>query len=599
MSSLITSNALSIDFVYSCYLKGMYLVNRRYQRKLVWTIEEKRAFIDSLMRRYSVPLLLFAKNTEDTNDACLEIIDGLQRLNAIISFMENEYGILDENGNEVFFDLQTLGTTKGQLDEGKIKQCEPTLDIEICRTFTQYPLPISELRADNQNIEEVFRRINSYGRKLSPQEIRQAGALGKFSDIVRMIASRIRGDVSSHDKLPLKYMSKISLSNSKLEYGINICDLFWTKQNIIPDYNIRISRDEELVASILTYILLGSEVNPSAKNLDLLYEYSPLDVDALSTIAEDSLNKLGFDKVMEYFIQTHDLLQSVLKLSNVDFRELIFGKNNSERMYRSYQVIFLAIYRKFIYSDLRKVNKTLLLQKLRNIGIVHLKGIKDSDWDGNYRHQKILAVEAIIAPAFSRQNAEDVARDNWTSQLENLLTKSQTEGTQYDFKMGLFELIDGSSFNENLIVKCVQRLTAMVNKGPNIKGYIIIGVSESGIDLYKSFYGTEPIKSKNTRFYVNGIQDEVKKYFAGDFDKYERQIKKAVNKARVDENIKVYILQHMRNVEYYGKTVIVLELEVTDGPVLYDDKLYVRKGSDLDEIKDYKTMMEINNRFKH
>ena len=31
------------------YKRHLILVNRKYQRKLVWTIEEKRAFIDTLL----------------------------------------------------------------------------------------------------------------------------------------------------------------------------------------------------------------------------------------------------------------------------------------------------------------------------------------------------------------------------------------------------------------------------------------------------------------------------------------------------------------------------------------------------------------------
>jgi uncharacterized protein with ParB-like and HNH nuclease domain len=38
----------SIQSLYGSYLKGTFLVNRRYQRKLVWTVEEKRSFIDSI-----------------------------------------------------------------------------------------------------------------------------------------------------------------------------------------------------------------------------------------------------------------------------------------------------------------------------------------------------------------------------------------------------------------------------------------------------------------------------------------------------------------------------------------------------------------------
>lgn len=61
MNDSINSTAPFVEAVYANYVRGKYIVNRRYQRKLVWTIEEKRAFIDSLIKRYSVPLILFAK----------------------------------------------------------------------------------------------------------------------------------------------------------------------------------------------------------------------------------------------------------------------------------------------------------------------------------------------------------------------------------------------------------------------------------------------------------------------------------------------------------------------------------------------------------
>ena len=48
----------SIQSLYGSYLKEMFLVNRRYQRKLVWTVEEKRSFINSIVNGYPVPLVL-------------------------------------------------------------------------------------------------------------------------------------------------------------------------------------------------------------------------------------------------------------------------------------------------------------------------------------------------------------------------------------------------------------------------------------------------------------------------------------------------------------------------------------------------------------
>lgn len=40
--------SLTIEKLYKYYKDEKLLVNRRYQRKLVWTVEEKEAFIDSI-----------------------------------------------------------------------------------------------------------------------------------------------------------------------------------------------------------------------------------------------------------------------------------------------------------------------------------------------------------------------------------------------------------------------------------------------------------------------------------------------------------------------------------------------------------------------
>ena len=53
----------SIQSIYSSFLEKKYLVNRRYQRKLVWTIDEKQSFIDSILNGYPIPLILLAELT--------------------------------------------------------------------------------------------------------------------------------------------------------------------------------------------------------------------------------------------------------------------------------------------------------------------------------------------------------------------------------------------------------------------------------------------------------------------------------------------------------------------------------------------------------
>ena len=84
------NNGKVVERSYEDYRNNQYLVNRRYQRKLVWELEEKQAFIDSLANGYPVPLFLFAKCVYKGQDRS-EIIDGMQRLNAVFSFIENDY----------------------------------------------------------------------------------------------------------------------------------------------------------------------------------------------------------------------------------------------------------------------------------------------------------------------------------------------------------------------------------------------------------------------------------------------------------------------------------------------------------------------------
>lgn len=81
----LTNRNESVERVYGFNAENRFLVNRRYQRKLVWSIDEKRAFVDSLRQGFPVPLILLADVQHDEEDR-FEIIDGMQRLNAIIAF---------------------------------------------------------------------------------------------------------------------------------------------------------------------------------------------------------------------------------------------------------------------------------------------------------------------------------------------------------------------------------------------------------------------------------------------------------------------------------------------------------------------------------
>ena len=586
----ISSSTISVQMAYENYLKEKYIVNRRYQRKLVWTLEEEAAFIDSLSKWYSVPLFLFASK-EEQGTVQYEIIDGMQRLNAIMSFIENEYPI-EINGTKGFFDLNTLASTKSLYDQGIIEQQTPILDRQVCINITNYPLPYSIINADTKSIEAIFRRINSFGKQLSNQEIRQAGAVGTFPDLVRIISSKIRNDISP-DLLALNKMKDISLSNKKLKYGIPMENTFWVRQKIVTIQNMRVSRDEELVAWLLGYMVLGNQVEPSSKALNALYQYDEDSNSDLAVSMETGIARLGENTIVGWFEAVHTEMLNILYLSNKTFRNLVYNDDYSEGLVRTYQVVFLALFELLIKDKMIVSNYNELLKSLDSIALHHLKGISDSSWKAITRYQKIQAVKGILMPFLKKKVGSDVAKENWIFELDNIIRLSRIEGTQYDFKMGFHNLSTGV-FDEELVQKIVEILTAEVNKGPNTKGYVIVGITEGekSFEMFRRHYGTSKgEKFEGTDFYITGIQDEIKKYYGDSGDKLQNDILNIIRKAPVDDSVKNEILTKFKMVNYRDNDIIVFELSSHKSPVLYNDTLYVRNGNQTKTISGVKATL--------
>ena len=268
----LSPRGMSIMEVYRFYRGNKLIVNRKYQRKLVWTLEEKRALVGSILKEYPIPLILIAEYPEGK----LEIIDGIQRLDAIFSFIENKFGYIDE-GKEIYFNVKLFPSAKDLADEGKFDPKTEDRYLLLPReknsAFLEYQLPITIFQAKNeQEITDTFKRINSYGKHLSPQEVRQAGAISEFSRLVRELGAEIRGDVSI-DILPLTEMPEISIDSRKVKmgYGILAEKTFWCEQGILQPSQLRDSEDEQLIADLVLSIALKEPFPASREEFDHYY----------------------------------------------------------------------------------------------------------------------------------------------------------------------------------------------------------------------------------------------------------------------------------------------------------------------------------------
>ena len=254
----------------------------------MWNINEKEAFIDSLKNGYPVPLFLFSIN-DYKGARRQEIIDGMQRLNAVFGFIENEFTI-----DGCYFDLSSTALTKQLFDEKKLEQKEPILDRTSCVSIASYELPFSVYDEDNPDIiDEVFRRINSNGKHLSRQEIRQAGATGEFAELVRVLSTKLRGDVSHEDILLLDQMKDISIKQDGNGYGINADDVFWVKQNIIDKKDLRLSMDEEIVGDLVGAMVADTMPPSRVSVLDGYYYINAEEQDGRGYKTEQAIQARG------------------------------------------------------------------------------------------------------------------------------------------------------------------------------------------------------------------------------------------------------------------------------------------------------------------
>jgi len=215
----LSSSTLSIQTIYRMFRDGDFYVDRRYQRKLVWTLEEKQKLVDSILNEFPISLVLLSKRSGDL--ASFDIIDGLQRIHTIISFIENAFKTADGR----FFDIQQLPrAAQAARDDGREVAASEVLLLNPseCAALSEYTIPFTIVeRADTKSVIEIFERINSYGRRLSEQEQRQAGLTSSFSRLVRQLSCEIRGDVSE-ENVPLSLMPEISVHGVKTVHGYGI-----------------------------------------------------------------------------------------------------------------------------------------------------------------------------------------------------------------------------------------------------------------------------------------------------------------------------------------------------------------------------------------
>ncbi|MFJ7326719.1 DUF262 domain-containing protein [Streptomyces cyaneofuscatus] len=592
-----TVRSESIQQAYSAYRTELYRVNRRYQRKLVWSVEEKQRLVDSILKALPLPLFLVAE-VSGGHDSPLELIDGMQRMNAIFSFIEQEF---DFQGK--YFDLDTLADTKALKDSGEIEQKQPLLDRAESVAFANYSLALSVFRAENQSsVDEVFRRINSGGRRLSRQELRQAGTVSPLADLVRRLASQLRGDTSPSDSIALRQMPQLSISNKNLNYGVSVENIYWVSQNILRREDVRQSLDEQVILDILIDCLIEPLENSSTKIRDEFYSFSSSVEEETSDSTRRITNVIsltGEDRIEEQFLRVYDVIRALTDHASKKFGALL-GVPPTGRSPRYFHALFLAFW-EMMFKDQQKRHVHDVAATAEKVsGISSVASITTGgDWESNSKRQTIDAFKGIIAPSMEEVSDEiDPGRFGWSSHFETLLANALVEQQFFDAKQGFYTLSPvGRKFDDSAFDKVAKTLTAIANMGSNHTGYVAVGVADNqtASERVQELDGVSPVVYRG--FHIVGLEREAELHGTDLNSYWTWLIQKLGSHPDLPEDFRKALARDSRIISYKGLAVGLLKVSGVEAPVFFKGEIYERAGSETPKVanNDY---MRIFSRFQ-
>lgn len=145
------------------------ILQPEFQRKLVWNINHKSAFIDTILKGYPFPEIYLSQSGIDfeTLKSQQVVVDGQQRLSTIMQYVE---GIPEQKwkGIPLFKDLST----------------------DQKNDFLNYNVVVRNLQdASEDVVKEVFRRINQTKFNLEQIEIQNALYDGEFISAAKEIVT--------------------------------------------------------------------------------------------------------------------------------------------------------------------------------------------------------------------------------------------------------------------------------------------------------------------------------------------------------------------------------------------------------------------------
>ena len=152
-----------------------------WQRQYVWTFKQASSFIESLLLGLPIPGIFLGRYPSGQ----LYVIDGHQRLRTLQFFYSGDFNIYHPSPRSRPFRLEgVLEQFEGLSFEDVVDSARRDLNNSLIHaTVVRQDAP----EDNNTSMYQIFKRLNSGGNKVTPQEIRCAVYQGSLIDRIKLL----------------------------------------------------------------------------------------------------------------------------------------------------------------------------------------------------------------------------------------------------------------------------------------------------------------------------------------------------------------------------------------------------------------------------